>query len=110
MKAKSLLAAGAISLLSVGLAVARTYDIQVLTPTMAGSAELKPGEYKVKIEGSQASFKNVQGDKTVTVPVKVQSGEKKFGATRVETVNQNGMDTIQSIDLGDSNTRVTIGQ
>jgi hypothetical protein len=106
---KSLLTFGLVALATVGIAAAKSYDIDLLAATKAGTVELKPGEYKLKIEGSQAVFTDTHG-KSVTVSVKVESGEKKFGATRIETANQNGMDTIQAIDLGDSNTRVTIGQ
>lgn len=109
MKLKSLLIVGALALSSAALASAKTYDITLLGPAKAGSVELQPGEYKVKIEGSQAVFTDVH-NKSVTVPATVENADKKFGDTRVETANHDGMDTIQAIDLGDSKTRLKLGQ
>ena len=37
-----------------------------------------------------------------------ENNPTKFGATALETANQNGMDTIQAIDLGDSPTRLSV--
>ncbi|HTW64987.1 MAG TPA: hypothetical protein VME17_10245 [Bryobacteraceae bacterium] len=110
MTAKSLLIVSALALSSLGIASAKSYDVTLLAPAMAGTNELKPGVYKVKIEGSQAVFTDVQDGKSVRVPVKVENNPKKFGYTELETANQNGMDTIRAIELGDSNTRITLGQ
>ena len=38
--------------------------------------------------------------------MKVENADHKFGQTSVETTNQNGMDNIQAIDLGGSNTKL----
>jgi hypothetical protein len=78
-------------------------------PAKAGSVELQPGQYRVKLEGSQAVFTDAH-NKSFTVPATVENGYKKFGYTSVETANHDGMDTIQAIDLGDSNTRAKLGQ
>ncbi len=110
MTVKSLLFVGALTLASLGIASAKTYDITLDHATKAGANELKPGEYKVKVEGSQAVITGEQDAKSVTVPVKVQTRDKKFPYTTVETTNQGGMDTIQAIDLGDSTTRLAVGQ
>ncbi len=52
----------------------------------------------------------MDGSKSVTVPVKVENADHKFGQTAVETSNQNGMDNIQSIGLGGSNTKLEFGK
>lgn len=110
MSGKSFLILGAMTLASLGVASAKSYDVVLVAPAMAGANELKPGDYKLKIEGSQAVFTDVRSDKSFSVPVKVENSDKKFGNTSVESANQNGMDTIQSIDLAGSNTRVMLGQ
>jgi hypothetical protein len=109
MTGKSLLTLGALTLATVGLASAKSYDVDLVANAKAGTVELKPGEYKLKVEGSQATFTDQNG-KSVTVPVKVENSDKKFSDTRIETANQNGMDTIQAIDLGGSETRLNLGQ
>jgi hypothetical protein len=109
MTAKTLLIAGALTLASFGIASAKSFDVVLSTPTMAGSTELKPGEYKLKIEGSQAVFTEAQSSKSFTVPVKVENADKKFDRTIVESTNQNGMDNIRSIDLAGSTTKLEFG-
>jgi hypothetical protein len=109
MTTKSLLTICALTLASVGLAFAKSYEVDLIANTKAGNVELKPGEYKLKVEGSQAVFTDSNG-KSFTVPVKVENSGKKFNNTRIETESQSGMDTIQSIDLGGSETRLSLGQ
>jgi hypothetical protein len=113
MTAKSLLriaSLGALSLATLGIASAKSYDIFLNTPAMAGSTELKPGEYKLKVEGTQAVFTDVQSFKSWTAPVKIENSDRKFGETRVETTNQGDMAHIHSIDLAGSNTKLEFGQ
>jgi hypothetical protein len=77
---------------------------------MAGNTELKPGVYKVKVEGSQAVFTDVQSSKTWTAAVKVGNSDRKFDTTTVESSNQGEMAHINAIDLGGSNTKLQFGQ
>jgi hypothetical protein len=109
MTGKSLLMVGALTLSSLGMASAKSYDIVLQAPAMAGTTELKPGEYKLKVEGSEAVF-TAQNAKSFSVPVKVENSDQKFANTSVETSNQGGMDNIQAIDLGGSSTRLRVGQ
>jgi hypothetical protein len=97
-------------LASVGIASAKSYDVVLTAPAMVGNTQLKPGQYKLKVEGSQAVLTDVQNSKSVSVPVKIESSDKKFEYTTVESGKRDGMDSIQAIDLGGSNTRLTLGQ
>jgi hypothetical protein len=110
MNGKSLLIVGALTLASLGIASAKSYDITLSAPAMAGATELKPGEYKLKVEGSQAVFTDTENAKSFSVPVKVENSDKKFSYTSVESTNQDGMDQIKAIDLGGSNTRLSVGR
>jgi hypothetical protein len=113
MTAKSLLritSLGALGLASLAIASVKSYDIVLSAPTMAGSTELKPGEYKLKVEGTQAVFTDVQSSKTWTAPVKIENADRKFGQTAMETTNSGDMDHIQAIDLGGSNTKLKFDQ
>jgi hypothetical protein len=110
MTGKSLLIVGALTLSSLGIASAKSYDIVLSAPAKAGATELKPGDYKLKIAGSQAVFTDAENAKSVSIPVKVENSEKKFNNTVVESTSQDGMDNIHAIDLGGSNTRLTLGQ
>jgi len=110
MTGKSLLFVGALTLSSLGIASAKSYDIVLDAPAKAGATELKPGEYKVKVEGSQAIFTDAQHGKSVNIPVKAENNDKRFENTAVESKNQDGIENIQAIDLGGSNTRLAVGQ
>lgn len=109
MTKKSLLIVGALTLASLGVASAKSFDVVLTSPAMAGNTELKPGEYKLKVEGSQAVFTEAETNKSFTVPVKVANGAAKFDHTMVESTNQNGMDNINSIDLAGSSTKLQFG-
>jgi hypothetical protein len=110
MTGKSLFIFGALALSSLGIASAKSYDIVLDAPAKAGATELKPGEYKLKVEGSQAVFTDAQNAKSFSVPIKIENSDKKFNYTAVESSNQDGMENIHAIDLGGSSTRLTLGQ
>ncbi|HEX4274317.1 MAG TPA: hypothetical protein VHZ74_03130 [Bryobacteraceae bacterium] len=111
MTAKSLLIVGALGLATMGIASAKSYDVVLASPAKAGTTELKAGEYKLKVEGTQATFTDVQTSKSVTAPVKVGSAPQKFAATTVETSAGGGdMDNIKAIDLGGSTMKLEFGQ
>jgi hypothetical protein len=108
MSGKSLFLYGAFACATLSVASAKSYDIVLDAPSKAGDSQLKPGEYKVKIEGSQAVFTDEKNAQAASVPVQVESSGKKFPYTSVETSNQDGVNRIQAIDLGDSTTRVKL--
>jgi hypothetical protein len=110
MTGKSLLILGALTLTSLGIASAKSYDIMLAAPAKAGATELKAGEYKLKVEGSQAVFTGQENSKPINVPVQIENGDRKFKDTSVESTNQGGTDRINAIELGGSNTRLTLGQ
>lgn len=98
------LAALAISSLTV--VSAKTYEIILSGPTKAGNVTLKPGQYKLKVDGSNATFTEVNSSKSYTTPVKVETGDKKFDDTRVQSTKDGNTDKIEEIDLGGSKTKL----
>jgi hypothetical protein len=110
MTAKSLLIVGALGLASLGIANAKSYDIILSSTSKVGNMELKPGEYKLKVDGSQAIFTDVESSKTYTAPVKIDNNGKKFDQTTVETTKQGDMDNVVAIDLAGSNTKLQFGE
>jgi hypothetical protein len=110
MTMKSSLIAGVFALASLGVASAKTYDIRLDNPTKVGDTQLKAGEYKVKVEGTQAKFMGVDKSQTYTAPVKIESSGTKFSQTTVQTNSQSGTDILQEIDLGGSTTKLEFGE
>jgi hypothetical protein len=101
---------GTLGLASLGIANAKSYDITLSDPAMAGSTQLKPGEYKLKVEGSQAIFTDVQSSKSRTAAVKARKSNRKFDETTVESTHQGDMAHIDSIGLAGSNTTLEFGR
>lgn len=77
---------------------------------MAGTNQLKAGEYEVKVQGTQAIVTDEAHGKSVTVSVTIEHADRKFDATAVESVSKEGKDNIKSIGLGGSNTRLVLSQ
>ena len=104
---KKLFVVGLLSLASLAILSAKTYTITVSNPTKVGSVQLKAGQYKLKVEGSNAIFTDVNNQKSVTTPVKVETGDKKVDSTRVQSTKDGDAERIQEIDLGGSKTKLT---
>ena len=104
MSKRSFLTVGALALSFVFVASGKSYDIVLSSPTKAGSAVLPAGEYRLKVEGSNAVFKSSNTAKTFTAPVKIENAQRKHEETAVETTNQNGTKRLEAIDLGGSTT------
>ena len=110
MRIKQALLTGVLCLSSVGLVQAKSHEIILSEPTMAGTTLLPPGTYMVKLDGTNAVLKNMDKDKTYTTPVKVASEAKKFEQTAVQTSAAGGESRIQSIEFGGSTTKLQFDQ
>ena len=98
-KNRSLLLVSALALAGLSVASAKSYSIHIDETLKAGPVTLAPGNYSMKVNGSEAVFKDENGKK-VTVPVKIENGDKKHDLTAVESTKTNNGTKIQSIDLG----------
>jgi hypothetical protein len=101
---------GAAALSTIAYAAPKTYSVVVSAPMKAGSAQLSPGEYKVKVEGTNAIFTDQHTRASVTVPVKVENEPEKFSSTALDTTKQGGATQITSIELGGSNMKLEFGK
>jgi hypothetical protein len=106
---KSLILIGVLTLCSL-IANAKTYDIALSNSIVAGTVQLAPGQYHLKVTGNTATFTDMNTFKTFTAPVKVEQVPKKFDMTTIDTNNQSGTDHIQKIELGGSNTALDFGE
>jgi hypothetical protein len=108
LEMKKLFALAVLALFSLSVASAKTYEITLSTPSKAGGAKLKAGRYKLKVEGTNATFTEVNKSTSVTTTVKVQETEKKFEDTRVFSSKEGSEDEerITEIQLGGSNTKL----
>jgi len=103
---KKLILAGVLSLASLTIVSAKSYEIVLSSPTKVGTVQLKPGQYTLKVQGSNAVFTDVETSKSFTTPVKVENGNTKFDETKIQSNKQGDTDQIQEIDLGGSKTKL----
>ena len=103
---KKLILAGVLSLASLTIVSAKSYEIVLSSPTKVGTVQLKPGQYTLKVQGSNAVFTEVETSKSFTTPVKVENGNTKFDETKIQSSKQGDTDQIQEIDLGGSKTKL----
>lgn len=96
----------ALVLAGVSIASAKSYTVVIDQPVVVAGTEVKPGEYKLNVEQSKASFVDRFKKTVAEATVTVQEGDKKFDNTVVETSNANGKIQVQSIRLRGTKIRV----
>src|ERR1700685_2663676 len=102
MKFSKLILAFGIFALAVASA-ATNYTVTLLTPTWVGQTLLKPGDYKVSVEGDKAVFKD--GKSTVVEsPAVVQQNAKKYSLTSLDTAGVK----LQEIHVGGTTVRIVL--
>jgi len=109
MRLRTLTLAGALALSSLCVLSAKSYDIILSAPAKAGPLQLAAGEYKVKLEGTNAVLINEETGEKFTAPVKVETKDKKFEVTAVELNRANGTQQVDAIELGGSKTLLEFG-
>ncbi len=103
---KKIFLAGVLSLASLTIVSAKSYEIVLSATTKVGTVELKPGQYTLKVQGANAIFTSTDTYKSYTTPVKVENSDTKFDSTKVQSSKQGETDQIQEIDLGGSKTKL----
>jgi len=85
-------------------ASAATYSVTLFQPSNVAGKDLKPGEYKLTVDGDKAVI--AKGKEKVEAAVKLENADSKFSATSVRYADQNGKLKIQEIRLGGTTTKV----
>jgi hypothetical protein len=93
-------------LLGVSLAYGKTYSLRLLQPSIVGATELKPGSYKLELEGSKVSIRN--GEESTEVTVRVETAARKFPVTTIRYANGDGKYRVEEICVGGTNMRLVL--
>jgi len=110
MTMKSMLMVGVLALSTLSVASAKTYEITLSSPSKVGKTQLAPGAYKLKVDGNKATFVSVDTSKeVVSTTVKVDTGDKKYDVTAIDSSKQGETEQINSIELGGSKTKLEFG-
>ncbi len=83
---------------------ASSYHFSIFEPSTVAGQELKPGEYKLEVNGDKAIIK--AGKQTVETAVKVENGNEKFSETSVRYATANGKMAVTEIRLGGTHTKL----
>ena len=113
MSMKSLLITGALAAASLSIASAKSgksYDIVLSSPTQVANVQLKAGEYKMTMDGSNAVFTDVDSGKKFTAPAKLETGNRKYDVTAIETEKKADAEHMQAIELGGSSNKVEFSE
>ena len=90
----------------LSIASAKSYTVSFTSRVTVGTAQLPAGQYSLKVDGSNAVFTNVDSNKSVTAPIKIENADKKYGVTSVETTQEGNALHIIDIQLGGSTTKL----
>lgn len=87
--------------LALGVAsAASSYNVKFYDPMWIGSTQLKPGDYKLEMQGGKAVFKS--GKTVVEVPATMGTANKKFPATSFISEKTQ----LTEIDLGGTTSKI----
>lgn len=97
---------GVLALAALSFASTKTYTVSLTHAAKAGAQQLTAGDYRVKVDGANAVFTDVRTSKSVSVPVKIETGDKKFKFTAVDSTQDGSAERINAIELGGSTTKI----
>jgi len=95
------------SFATLALAVASaasSYHFSIFQPSVLAGKDLKPGDYKIELNGDKATIK--VGKQVLEATVKVESGTEKFSETSVRYTSADGKMSVQEIRLGGTKTKL----
>ncbi len=84
------------------------YKITLLQPSVVKGTDLKPGEYRLTVNGDKITL--VMGKLSVEAPATIETVEKKFDATAVRYSEVAGKQILSEIRVGGTKTKITINQ
>jgi len=90
--------------LALTVACAKTYYVTLYQPSVVAGVELKPGEYRLDLNGDKVTLKN--GKHVAESTVKVEDNGERYSRTSVRYDNGNGKYLLKEIRLGGTSLRL----
>jgi hypothetical protein len=81
---------------------APAYKVTLTEPAVIAGSVVKPGDYRIVVNGEKATL--TLGKISLEVPVKVETGSKKFEYTSVECSTEAGKNMLDDIHVGGTTT------
>ena len=91
---------------SFALAGASSFNVILFQPSIIAGQELKPGEYKVQLNGDKMTIK--RGKTSVETSVKSEQVEAKFASTSMRYTNADGKLTVTEIRIGGTKAKIVV--
>jgi hypothetical protein len=82
------------------------YRINLDKPAMVSGAELKPGEYRLEVNGDRVTISNKKT--TVDASAQVENAGDKFRATTMCCIGDDGKYNLQEIRIGGTNQKILL--
>ena len=89
----------------LAIASAKTYTVTLAEPYTLAGAQLKPGNYRLSVNGSQAVLRDSRG-RTIQAKATVQNEATKYAYTAVESRTNKGASSLQAIEVQGTHTKV----
>jgi len=96
----------AVVALTLGSAWAKSYDLDLSRPSIVAGNELKPGMYRVTVEGTKMTLSN--GSKSVRCDVQVESTPEKHNKSSMRLEEVNGKYHVTEIRLRGTDTKLIL--
>jgi hypothetical protein len=93
-------------MLSSAFAGVPDFTVTFYEPARIAGAELKPGAYRVKVDGDKLIIRN--GKKTIEASVRSEQVDAKFKSTSVRYATSDGKFTVNEIRIGGTNTKLVL--
>ncbi len=103
MKKMIVCLAAAVSLVWAG---AMSSKVTLFQASTLNGVDLKPGEYKVVVDGDKLTLQN--GKTKAEAAVKSEQSAQKFGSTSIRYANGDGKMKITEIRLGGTTTKLVV--
>jgi len=93
-----------LALTSFAFAGTKKYDVTFGSPAVLGGMEVESGQYQLSFDGSKVTLVNSSSRKTFETTATVQTSEKKYSETIVQSKRVDGKDLVNEIQLGGTKT------
>ncbi|MFN9083381.1 MAG: hypothetical protein ACK5XD_00205 [Acidobacteriota bacterium] len=93
-------------MLSSAFAGVSDFTVTFYQPARIAGAQLKPGAYRVKVDGDKIIIRD--GKKTIEAAVKSEQVSDKFKSTSVRYLTGDGQLTVDEIRIGGTNTKLVL--
>jgi hypothetical protein len=93
-----------LAIAGLSFAGTKSYEVTFDAPAVLGPMEVESGHYKITFDGSKVTLVNERNQKSFETTATVQTSEKKFSETIVESKRDGGKLLIDEIQLGGSKT------